>query len=430
MPKKNLRYDYQVVALETLRNLLAKAPHTGAFYTLSYGRFMKQYATWFKHLPHVQPYYAVKCNPDPVLLRWLARRGIGFDCASAREMYLVKEHFGGQHSGGQPFGDRVLLANPCKTPNDMEVGKHLSVPWVTADSVEELVKMNTTGWQPDVLLRVAVDDSGSACPFNAKFGLEPTAVEEVARAAKSFHIPVVGLSFHVGSGSKSPKAFRDAVHTSKDIWSGLVGKGLVGTFKALDIGGGWSADAAIFKEQAFHTTEGLKHGLRPLKTIAEPGRFFAAPTQDLYVRVVGKKPRAGGGWRYTLDESIYGQFSCVPFDHATPKMARICLDNGSTKPRATSAATFFGRTCDSLDWICNSDATEELEVGDWLYVPNMGAYTTATATEFNGFPKPAMEQTDDTPGPGSLRWLTGLDFPLAQMLSVGSKKIDDGGELR
>ena len=31
-----------------------------------------------------------------------------------------------------------------------------------------------------------------------------------------------------------------------------------------------------------------------------------------------------------------------------------------------------------------------LEVGDWLYFPLMGAYTSATASEFNGFPKPDL----------------------------------------
>lgn len=58
--------------------------------------------------------------------------------------------------------------------------------------------------------------------------------------------------------------------------------------------------------------------------------------------------------------------------------------------RRRTKALFFGRTCDSLDIIGRSQDAEELEVGDWLYVPNMGAYTTATSSEFNGFPKPVL----------------------------------------
>jgi ornithine decarboxylase len=376
---------------------------------------MQQYGMWYRHLPNVHPFYAVKCNPDPVLLKWLARRGVNFDCASARELYMVKEHI-----GGHGFMNRVLLANPCKTQNDIQVSKALGVKRVTVDSVEELVKMHREGYSPEVVVRLAVDDSGSACPFNAKFGLEPEKAEEVCLAAKSFNMSVVGLSFHVGSGSKDARAFRTAVDTSKDVWSGLMGKSLVGIrdFKVLDIGGGWSHEEAIFKEQAWYAKEGLKHGARPLETIAEPGRFFAGPVQDLYVKVVGKKPRAGGGWRYTLDESIYGQFSCIPFDHAEPKLARLCLDKNDSGTRATTNATFFGRTCDSLDWICNAIQTESLEVGDWLYVPNMGAYTTATATEFNGFPKPDMIEEDEVPERADLRWLERVEYPLASMMNV------------
>lgn len=381
--------------------------------SLSQGRFMKQWALWNRHLPTVQPFYAVKCNPDPLLLSWLYRRGASFDCASAREMFLVKEHFG-KHA----LGERVLFANPCKTLNDIVVGKSLGVPWVTADAAEELVKMAEAQYKPGVLLRIAVDDSGSACPFSSKFGLREGQVEEVARAAKELKIPLLGLSFHVGSGSKTPTAFSSAVHTSHDVWSMLYGKGLVQhTMNTLDIGGGWSHEPRLFAEQAKFANLALHRSPRPRRIIAEPGRFFAAPCIDLYVRVVGKKPLPGGnGWRYTIDESVYGMFSCVPFDHSEPRMARLRLDSKGSRP--PTEATLFGRTCDSLDVIAKSEDLEELDVGDWLYVPNMGAYTTATATEFNGFPKPDAVVSEESPEEDALSWFKTLKYPLAKMLSV------------
>jgi ornithine decarboxylase len=376
---------------------------------------MDQIALWNKHLPKVQPYYAVKCNPDPTLIRWFVRRGAAFDCASAREMELVAEHF-----GGQPLGDQVLFANPCKTLTDISVARRLGIPWVTADSTEELLKLAEADYRPNVLLRVAVDDTWSDCPFAAKFGLALDSVEEVVRASHHTKTPITGLSFHVGSGSKDPHAFKNAIMVTKDLWADLQTKNLVGHMNCLDIGGGWSHKPEVFKEQARLASFGLKYGIRPTRVIAEPGRFFAAPTHDLYVRVVGKKPRVGGGWRYTLDESIYGQFSCVPFDHATPAIARIrdVLDGNVEEKRTSTPATLFGRTCDSLDWIANSVALEELYVGDWLYIPNMGAYTTATSTEFNGFPKPPVLESFDVPEPCELSWLQNLSFPLAKMLSV------------
>ena len=398
--------------MEAIRSFLAHAPHKGAFYTLSSSRFMSQYTLWMRHFPYVHPYYAVKCNPDPVLLRWLARRGVSFDCASAREMYMVQEHIGKYH-----MGNHVVFANPCKTPHDIDVGKTLGIPWVTADSVEECVKMDHAGYRPNVLLRLAVDDSGSSCPFGAKFGLEAEQVAQVARAAKSFNIPVKGLSFHVGSGSHDPKAYQRAIQQTANVWKSLQKDGLVGAMELLDIGGGWSADPAEFAAQAAAAQQGLKYGPTQQRTIAEPGRFFAAPTHHLYVRVVGKKPRKGGGWRYTLDESLYGQFSCIPFDHARPKFSRVVMDPDDFV-RPMTPASLFGRTCDSLDWIANSKNMEELEVGDWLFVENMGAYTTATSTEFNGFPKPEVIQTDEELEASQLQPLTNLTYPFADRLRV------------
>jgi ornithine decarboxylase len=324
----------------------------------------------------------------------------------------------------QPLGDQVLFANPCKTSNDISVGRSLKVPWVTADSTEELLKLATAGYKPNVLLRIAVDDTGSSCPFSEKFGLPQTQIESCIREADALRIPITGLSFHVGSGSTNLHAFKEAIYQAKDLWSDLQVKGLVGTMHCLDIGGGWSPDEAIFKEQTRLASIGLNYGLRPARTIAEPGRFFAAPCYDLYVRVVGKKPRSGGGWRYTLDESIYGQFSCIPFDHATPKIARV-RTSATEAPRRQTPAILFGRTCDSLDWIANAQSMDELEVGDWLYIPQMGAYTAATSTEFNGFPKPPVCETFDVPEERELDWQQTLTFPLANMLSV-SQASEEG----
>jgi diaminopimelate decarboxylase len=98
-----------------------------------------------------------------------------------------------------------------------------------------------------------------------------------------------------------------------------------------------------------------------------------------------------------------------------------CL-NSSDDPRKKTAATIFGRTCDSLDWIAESQSMEELEVGDWLYMPSMGAYTSSTSTEFNGFPKPELFLTDKVPLEANLKWIDSIEYPLAKMLSVKATK--------
>ncbi len=150
-------------------------------------------------------------------------------------------------------------------------------------------------------------------------------------------------------------------------------------------------DSDLFIMQAVEIRSAiLKKKGAGLRFIAEPGRFFATEAQDLFVQVIGKKPFGGGreGWRYTLDESLYGQFTNILFDHQQPRWIRIPRKEGTLGKRGTGI--LFGRTCDSLDVIARSNDMEELEVGDWLWFPHMGAYTTVTASEFNGFPKPPV----------------------------------------
>jgi hypothetical protein len=118
--------------------------------------------------------------------------------------------------------------------------------------------------------------------------------------------------------------------------------------------------------------------------------------------VIGKKPAAssGGtnGWKYTLDDSLYGQFSGILFDYATPSWVRV-RTRPNEKERKRSSGVLFGRTCDSVDVIARAESMEELEVGDWLWFPSMGAYSRATASEFNGFPTPPVVSTDELPAP-------------------------------
>jgi ornithine decarboxylase len=173
----------------------------------------------------------------------------------------------------------------------------------------------------------------------------------------------------------------------------------------VDIGGGFLPYEGSFRRVA----EGIHKemwrwaisGGGPKEWIAEPGRFFASDAVDLFVQVIGKKPGLSGKsgeYRYTIDESLYGQFSCIPFDRVTPTWLRIQGEDEikqKTPRRKRMPGVLFGRTCDSLDVIAKGPM-EELNVGDWLYFPLMGAYTSATASEFNGFPKPEIIEDKDS----------------------------------
>jgi ornithine decarboxylase len=163
----------------------------------------------------------------------------------------------------------------------------------------------------------------------------------------------------------------------------------------IDIGGGYLAN----KNQFWATARSIRSAIKEvedegssIRWIAEPGRFLAARSFDFYVQVIGKK-RGTDGWKYTIDDSLYGQFTCILFDQAEPVWVRV--SDGTERKRCPGV--IFGRTCDSLDMIARAEDMEELEVGDWLWFPSMGAYTRATASEFNGFPAPEIFIDDEEP---------------------------------
>jgi len=334
---------------------------------------LRQMTLWTSLLPHVKPHYAVKANNDPTLLRWLKEAGAAFDCASPREMHQVIR------AGATPA--EIVYAHPCKSPTEIRAAGRLRVQTTVVDSPEEVEKLRQAKWKGDTLIRLLVPDEGSAQPFSKKFGAPLPWVPEITARLQDAKIPLKGWSFHVGSVCGDSSQYRRAIEVAAAA-SALVEKHAA----IVDIGGGFVADPTQFAEAANAITKARHFFPTTTQWIGEPGRFFASPAATLRVQVSGvKRGLEEGTWRYTLDESIYGAFSNIPFDGF--KLA-FRLDSERTEDRKLVRATVYGRTCDSADLIAENVVIPELRVGDWLSVDNMGAYTIVSGSEFNGFKKP------------------------------------------
>jgi len=308
---------------------------------------------------------------------------MGFDCASEREIRdvlpIVKP-------------SKIVYAQPCKKPSDILIAEKQGVSLTVADSVEEIEKLAEARWGGEVLVRLLVGDAGSKQPFGKKFGAPAEWLPAMYSAAAHHKLNMTGHSFHVGSECMNPDQYKHAIIDAKRA-AELARKYNFKT-SVLDIGGGFLPDAKQFKAIARVVAEACRaHYDDPaVRIIAEPGRFLAQPTHTLYTTVIGKKPmwpapksHADPKWRITVDESVYGTFSNIPFDGQKPVLERV---NPSAHGELLRPTVVFGRTCDSGDLIANDALLPELKVGDVLRVKNMGAYTTVTASEFNGFPRP------------------------------------------
>lgn len=370
------------LTLKNFRQLISSFPNkAGSVAVISPYRIGSQIQGWKKLLPNVKPYYAVKCNPEKTILQAMYNNGAGFDCASLREVYEVNALVKKEREINKTD---IIYAHPMKSERDICLVDSMHIQTTVVDSVEECEKLSQYGWRGSAFVRVAVEDSGSKMPFSSKFGASKNEVEQIAKHSK---ISLSGVSFHVGSGCEEPEQYKDAIQYAAGEVSDILRK-----FKhnpqTIDIGGGFSSDSS-FKETAKVISDSISAFVhKGRRVIAEPGRYMAQPSQDLFVKIIAKKPLANRqGWRYVIDESLYGHFSCIPFDGQRPAWIHIPSEERVAILNKKQESILFGRTCDSLDVIAKGPM-EEMEVGDWLYFPLMGAYTSATASEFNGFPKP------------------------------------------
>jgi ornithine decarboxylase len=352
-----------------------------AFYIIDLGAITQAYTNWTTMIPDVKPYYAIKCNPNPVLLEVLASLGANFDCASENEIKMVIEI--------TKDPTRIIFANPCKMTSQIRYARSNDVDLMTFDCEEELYKIKLFHPYAKLILRLAVDDSNSLCKFNVKFGCHLDQVEELLTIAKTLKLDVTGFSFHVGSGCTSVENFYEAIRDCRKATD--IAARLDIRVQMIDIGGGFPGiDTAIrFEDIAQRINAGLTEFFGDelesgkIQFIAEPGRYFAQRSHTLVLNVIGKKIKMVENEKtivYYLNDGVYGSFNCIYFDHNKPTILPFNERDGKLYK-----SILFGPTCDSIDLISGDIMLPELAIGEWVYVENFGAYTLASSSGFNGF---------------------------------------------
>lgn len=344
-------------------------------------RIVANYRAFQRFLPGVEVFYAVKANPHPSVVGLLASLGSSFDVASSQEIALVASF------GVSP--ERMIFANTIKKREGLLYARQIGVSLMTYDNEEELKKIARFYPEAKLVLRLKTPSNGSRIDLSYKFGAPPEEALELLQRAYDMGLRPVGLSFHVGSPCHNPKTYVTAVHIVEDILEEAQKYGLFLTL--IDIGGGFPLQTYAGEGQEASleaVSEVLYPLLRPFlsqgfRVIAEPGRSIVGNAGILLTRVIGKAWRSGKVWYY-LDDGLYGTFSAIPFDKA--RFSFYALKGGEEEVPATLA----GPTCDSLDVVAEDVLLPPLEVDDLIVVPDIGAYSWASATNFNGFDKPQV----------------------------------------
>lgn len=371
-----------------IKHLIQNKKVSGSFRVINLSTIERQVMLWKRQLPNVIPYYAVKCNPDPIIVGYLGKLGVNFDCATQGEIHLITEKL-----GFSP--DRIIYANPAKMCLHLVYAKSIGVKLTVFDNKDELLKISKIPNQKfELLLRIATDDKESLCRFSNKFGANPKEAEKLLVYAQSLGLPVVGVSFHVGSGCGDVKTYTKSLANVADIFETANKIGLA-PMRIVDIGGGFPSNSIkngpTFQEISNTIRVGI-HDFRKrivnndkIVFIAEPGRFFVSDATTVATHIYARKENDKESQSLYIDDGVYGTFNNVIYDHATPIPHKIILDKYDDVRILNTA--IFGPTCDGLDQICKADNTRltYCAEGDWLEWENMGAYTHTASFIFNGY---------------------------------------------
>jgi len=346
----------------------------------------RQYRSLSAALPGVGLFYALKPLPNAAVVATLRALGAGFDVATTGEIELIRSQ--------RVAPGRCIHTHPIKRDADIRAALRFGIRTFVADNPDEIRKFERYRGRAELLLRVSFRNPAAVVDLSRKFGCEPGAVPPLLELARKLGVRVKGLSFHVGSQVADPGRYVEAIDTCRELILHSAERGLA-RLEVLDIGGGFPIPYGGGGEPIARFCRPIRRELATLpenvRVIAEPGRFIAGPAGTCITAVTGRAQREGRWWYY-LDDGLYGSFSGQLYDHALYPIESL------GKRGARHPSVLAGPTCDSIDVIREDLPLPELGLGDLLVGRMMGAYTSATASDFNFIPRATVVAVNQRPG--------------------------------
>jgi ornithine decarboxylase len=310
------------------------------------------------------------------VLKVLVQEGCGFEIASTQELDLLL-------SLGVPAAE-VFFSNPVRSRESIAYAASRGVEWFAIDSVDELRRVFETRPDAKQYLRIASPNIGSDWPLSGKFGAGTSDAREIVALAARLGADLAGVTFHVGSQCRNPANWRVALEKARSLFDAMAKAGL--RPRLLNIGGGFPVrhvkPIPSIEVIGNVVNEGLKAFPEDVQVIAEPGRYLVSDAGYFVCRVLGAATRAGKRWMH-WDAGLFGGV----IEASEGLRYRIRTDRSGPDV----SWTVGGPTCDSVDIVMRDEPLpSDLQEGDFVYIKNAGAYTTAYASQFNGFPLPEV----------------------------------------
>ena len=372
-----------MVEEDSRQQIAFTAPHTEDYsqpvLVMSRQRLHDNARRFMAAMPRVRPHFAVKANADAEILQIFKEEGTCFEVASIGEINAMIELGANMET--------VFYSNPIKSPVSIAHAANNGLLWYCVDTPEEVAKIAAIKPDAKLYLRIEVSNEGSSWPLAGKFGATPKGVEAIIEAAKVLDMGICGVTFHVGSQCCNIDNWVAGIGAAKKLFAKLSSHGFVP--ELLNMGGGYplqfTGEEPTIEEIAVRINQELESIPENIQVMAEPGRYFVGSAGCLVSQVVGTATRDDLRWVY-LDTGVYGGLMELTLDFPV-----IIVSERTGEP---GMWTMAGPTCDSIDVMGLHKLPANTEAEDFIYMPNLGAYCTTCACDFNGFPPPVMRMID------------------------------------
>ncbi|MGB7542802.1 MAG: type III PLP-dependent enzyme [Burkholderiales bacterium] len=366
--------DEVPLPFDTVRAAVRHNHHRTPFLLLDLELIRNKIRRFREAMPRVRIHYAVKANPHADVLKVMLEENASFEVASLGELEELL-------SLGAAAAE-VHYNNPIKPREHIEAAARAGVGWFVVDCLDELHKIMAVKPDARLCMRIETQNIGSDWPLTGKFGASLPEASALVREAVKLRADLAGVSFHVGSQCRNLENWRIGVENAKLAFELMRRSGLAP--RLLNIGGGYPVrhTRPIPSIEAIGATVNAAIADLPagIRVMSEPGRYLISDCAWLVSRVIGTAVRHGTRWVY-LDTGI--------FHGLMEALEGLEYEIRSERRGAAIPCTVAGPTCDSVDVVARDRMLPaDLAAGDFVYVPNAGAYTTAYATSFNGFPPP------------------------------------------
>ncbi len=345
--------------------------HGSPLLVLDADKVRRQFCRLQRALPGVGIYYAVKSLPHPAIINVMDAMGSGFDLASSGEIELIRDL--------NISPRRNIYSHPIKRDSDIRDGLRYGCTTYVVDNTDELLKFVPYKHRVGLFVRISFRSNTAVVDLSKKFGCSLEETDELLLLAAKLGIHVKGLCFHVGSQCVDAQKQVEAIHACNTLIRRHHDTG-VAPISTLDIGGGFPIDYDGGHLDIYGYCAPIRQALMGLpnyvSAIAEPGRFISGPSMTCLTTVIGKALRRDLHWYY-IDDGVYGSFSGQIYDHM-----RYPLEIYSEDERRYDSV-LAGPTCDSIDVIAENVQLPQMQLGDLVVGRMMGAYTAASASDFN-----------------------------------------------